>query len=88
MIDNLETALSLMDRYRESEVVVSEKVLLEVLQALCCHGDGRAQLNIRQADSKYLLHRISWKGRLFIHLSRGRLMDTPVMADSFEGSET
>jgi hypothetical protein len=75
MINDLPLALAMSDRFRERELVVSEKVFFEVLSLVSADGVGDVQLNILQADSQFLLHKVRWQGRLFIHFSSNVIGD-------------
>jgi len=76
LINDLDLALAMHSRMKVRELVVTEKVLLEVLQELSGSGYGRACLNMRQSGSSYrFLHKVYWRGLTFIHLSNEEIGD-------------
>ena len=76
MINDLNFALMIHERRRTSEIVVSKKVLLQVLNQMNGHSlHGTACLNMKQASFSYpFLHRVWWRGILFIHVSKDELI--------------
>ena len=70
MIHDLSLALSMHDRCKEIEFVVSEKVLQQVME-FPNRGIVWIQMNVPQEGFKYrFVSRVHWRGLLFIHPSR------------------
>jgi hypothetical protein len=75
MIDDLNLALAIYEHRKTSEIVVSRKVLIQVLSHLSAECvQGAAKLNLKQSSPRYpFLHCVYWQGIRFIHMSRDRL---------------
>jgi hypothetical protein len=75
MIDDLNLAIAIHERRNTSEIVVSRKVLIQVLNHLSAERvHGAAKLNLKQGSTRYpFLHYVCWQGIRFIHMSKDRL---------------
>ena len=73
MICNLNFAIALSQRRNVSEIVVSRAVLKEVLQKTRAEQVTAQSLNVRQSKSEYFLHKVAWRGIVFLHMSQDRL---------------
>jgi hypothetical protein len=69
MICSLNFALALSEKRKLLEVVVSRGVLEEVIMKSRAEKSSPPRLNIKQAQSKLLLHKARWRGILFLHMS-------------------
>lgn len=76
MINDLDVAIAITERFQESQVTVSRDVLMEVICKLTESGNGQAHLNLRQASHRYpFMHRVSWNGITFVHYSSACISD-------------
>jgi hypothetical protein len=81
MVNDLRLALVMKERCKSSEIVVTKKVLLEVLDLGFRSRSCAARLNILQDSPTHkFLHEIVFEGVLFIHVSREPLDGAPALA--------
>ena len=79
MINDMDLAIAVTQRFNHNDVVVSKKVLFEALSKLVESGNGYAKINLRQDNLRYpYLHKVLVDGVLFIHCSREELCDTSI----------
>ncbi len=73
MIHDLQLALRLKAIHNVSEIVASRGLFRLVLKKTCLAGKGEndlVSLNMSQESLSYrYIHKLKWKGILFIHLS-------------------
>jgi hypothetical protein len=71
VLDNLNVAIEVTKKFQEREVIVSERVLLEVIEKLIESGNGQVLLNVEHGSGKYpFIHKAIWRGITFMHLSQ------------------
>jgi hypothetical protein len=76
--DDLKLAIATCERFGETEMVVSQKVFMEVVDQITLQGNGQVRMNTRQENNEYpYLHKAVWEGITFMHFSRDALRIPP-----------